>query len=55
MLWALTSGVVLLGIYIAFPLSGATWSVFLLERIIDDVTLTYYLPSPRILLQEDAD
>jgi len=23
--------------------------------VIDDVTLTYYLPSPRILLQEDAD
>ena len=33
------SGINMLSIYIAFPLAGVTWAVFLLERIVGDVKL----------------
>ena len=33
------SGINMLSIYISFPLAGATWAVFLLERIVADVRL----------------
>ena len=31
------SGINMLSIYVAFPLAGVTWAVFLLERIVVDV------------------
>ena len=33
------SGINMISIYVAFPLAGATWAVFLLERIFGDVRL----------------
>ena len=33
------SGINMLSIYLAFPLAGVTWAVFLLERIVVDVKL----------------
>ena len=33
------SGVNMLNIYLAFPVAGVTWAVFLLERIVGDVRL----------------
>lgn len=33
------SGINMLSIYVAFPLAGATWAVFLLERIVGDVRM----------------
>jgi hypothetical protein len=36
-------------------LTGNTAGGVVQTPVIDDVTLSYYLPSPRILLQEDAD
>ena len=33
------SGINMLSIYVAFPLAGVTWAVFLLERIVGDVRL----------------
>ena len=39
--WQLSemSGINMLSIYLAFPLAGVTWAVFLLERIVVDVKL----------------
>ena len=31
------SGLPMLAIYVAWPLAGATWTLFILERIVDDV------------------
>ena len=33
------SGINMLSIYISFPLAGATWALFLLERMVADVQL----------------
>lgn len=33
------SGINMLSIYVAFPLAGVTWAIFLLERIAGDVRL----------------
>ena len=33
------SGINMLSIYVAFPLAGVTWAVFLLERMVGDVRL----------------
>ncbi len=33
------SGINLLSIYVAFPVAGLTWTIFLLEKIVDDVRL----------------
>ncbi len=35
------SGINMLSIYIAFPLAGVTWALFLLERIAADVKLVF--------------
>ena len=35
------SGINMLSIYIAFPLAGVTWALFLFERIIADVRLAF--------------
>lgn len=35
------SGINMLSIYIAFPLAGLTWAVFLLEKIVGDVRLIF--------------
>ena len=35
------SGINMLSIYISFPLAGATWALFLLERIVADVRLIF--------------
>ena len=39
----------------AKSLSGNTAGGVVQTPVIDDVTLTYYLPNPKILLQEDVD
>ena len=36
-------------------LSGNTAGGVVQTPVIDDVTLSYYLPNPKILLQEDVD
>jgi TRAP-type C4-dicarboxylate transport system permease small subunit len=38
------SGINMLSIYIAFPLAGVTWALFLLERIVADVQLILRQP-----------
>jgi TRAP-type C4-dicarboxylate transport system permease small subunit len=35
------SGINMLSIYIAFPLAGVTWAVFLMERMVDDFKLIF--------------
>jgi TRAP-type transport system small permease protein len=35
------SGINMLSIYVSFPLAGATWTVFLLERLVVDLRTTY--------------